>query len=200
MPQDQYRFEIAGDKVVAMFEWDDGLWQTEQLDSNEVATVDKALNVTVTENNGTYLEVKVYSPTGADGNYTLTSETYTDLDGKLLAKEPSEDDEDGDGYDDDDLDHDGSEDDVLDGTDSDDHVLGKDGNDTLRGKGGNDSLDGGAGLDVAQYSAGHKMFSVSISATGAKVTSNGGSDGMDSLQNVERVGFSDGTLALDIGK
>ncbi len=74
------------------------------------------------------------------------------------------------------------------------------GNDLLRGNLGNDTLDGGTGRDVAVYVGTHEIFSVALSTAGATITDKSGAEGSDTLLNIERVDFSDGTLALDIGK
>lgn len=81
-----------------------------------------------------------------------------------------------------------------------DEIRAAEGNDLLRGDAGNDTLDGGTGRDVARYAGAHGIFSVSLAAGGATVVDNSGAEGADSLLNIERLGFSDGTLALDIGK
>lgn len=68
------------------------------------------------------------------------------------------------------------------------------GNDLLTGGAGG-SLDGGAGIDTVSYTgarAGH-----TVSAAGGTITV-AGSGFTDTLVNVERLAFSDGTLAFDV--
>lgn len=89
------------------------------------------------------------------------------------------------------------------GTPGDDSLYGGAGNDTFKASGGNDSIDGGKGVDSALYSAILSNYTV------AKVVSNGvaaytvkdkiGTDGTDTLVNVERLQFTDKKLALDLG-
>jgi hypothetical protein len=61
--------------------------------------------------------------------------------------------------------------------------------------GGDDVLDGGSGLDTALYSGSKANYTVSKSSQGFTAA---GPDGVDSLVSVERLKFSDFTVALDI--
>jgi hypothetical protein len=64
---------------------------------------------------------------------------------------------------------------------------------------GNNAIDGGAGLDTAVYAAPRANFTVKHEVWGYSVQDNVGDGGKDTLLNVERVQFSDGTaLALDV--
>ena len=69
------------------------------------------------------------------------------------------------------------------------------GNDRLTGAAGNDALDGGLGTDTAVYSAARSSYTVTTTTTGATVT---GADGTDTLVGIERLEFTNETLALDI--
>ena len=83
---------------------------------------------------------------------------------------------------------------IFTGAASNDTFVGTVGNDTFNGGAGNDSINGGAGLDVAVYGgtrASHSIFN------GAALTVSGGSDGTDTLSNVERLRFDDTALAFD---
>jgi hypothetical protein len=71
-----------------------------------------------------------------------------------------------------------------------------DGNDTLIGNSLNNTLSGGAGIDTAVYSGKFASYAITINNDAAIVS--GGSDGVDNLQGVERLHFSDVTVALDI--
>jgi hypothetical protein len=85
--------------------------------------------------------------------------------------------------------------DALDGGGGDDQLLGGDGFDALRGGAGNDALNGGSGLDVAVYTGARSGYSITATTV---VDQTPNRDGSDTLTNIERLRFSDGTLALDI--
>ena len=70
------------------------------------------------------------------------------------------------------------------------------GNDRLLGGAGDDTLDGGAGRDSAIFNAKRDAYTLTKSASGATVVA--GFEGTDTLADVERLVFSDLTLALDI--
>lgn len=88
---------------------------------------------------------------------------------------------------------------TLMGTVNADIINGLGGNDTITGLAGNDVIDGGAGLDTAVFSGAFAAYSLALtSATGITVTHlAGGADGMDMLNNVEFMTFSDGTLLFE---
>ncbi|MGO4704343.1 hypothetical protein AB4072_01020 [Microvirga sp. 2MCAF38] len=70
-------------------------------------------------------------------------------------------------------------------------------NDTIRGNGGNDTLDGGAGVDTAIYSSTKSNYSITRYTNGTiKVVDkrSGSPDGSDTLKNIEKLKFSDGTI------
>ena len=86
-------------------------------------------------------------------------------------------------------------------------TMGSAGSDTLRGTsanedftglGGNDFIDGGAGRDTALYSGVRSSYTVTQTATGLTVRDSVGSEGADTLQNIERLEFSDKGIAFDI--
>ena len=77
-----------------------------------------------------------------------------------------------------------------------DTLIGNDLSNMLRGNRGNDVLDGGGGTDTAIYRGGRSEYALSKIASGWTVGSS--LEGIDSLQNVERLKFSDATVALDI--
>ena len=64
----------------------------------------------------------------------------------------------------------------------------------ITGNGGNDTIDGGTGTDVAIF-AGNKA-TYTISQSGSSVTVAGGSDGTDTLTNVEFLKFDDGVWSI----
>jgi uncharacterized delta-60 repeat protein len=82
---------------------------------------------------------------------------------------------------------------TLTGTTGNDTMLGLAGNDLLRGGPGNDTIDGGAGLDTAVFSGLRSDHFVMHVGTDVRVL---GSDGIDTLTNVERVAFDDITVPL----
>ncbi len=96
----------------------------------------------------------------------------------------------------------GDGDDLLIGAEGDERLSGGRGNDTLRGGDGddvlighqgNDALIGGVGIDTAAYDGVFGAFTIDATARSGIVL---GPDGSDSLADVERLQFSNGTLAL----
>lgn len=78
-------------------------------------------------------------------------------------------------------------------------VSGTSGNDNLAGTSGNNSIDGGSGIDTVLYSSNAKAnYTITSTSTGYVVTDNVGTDGTDTLTNVERLQFSNAKIALDI--
>ena len=67
---------------------------------------------------------------------------------------------------------------------------------TLRGRGGDDSLDGGVGVDTAAYDGARSASTLVRTGSGWTVSSV--AEGMDTLVNIERLGFSDVSVALDL--
>lgn len=88
--------------------------------------------------------------------------------------------------------------DVLTGGNSNDALMGGDGNDILEGKGGNDSLDGGNGLDTTLYGSARGNYTITRTGTTFTVQDNSNTTGTDLLSNVERIRFTDTSVALDI--
>lgn len=68
-------------------------------------------------------------------------------------------------------------------------------NDTLTGGAGNDIIDGGAGTDIATYSAAGASYTITKTSTGYTIS--GGTDGSDTLTNIERLNFTDKKIAID---
>lgn len=76
-----------------------------------------------------------------------------------------------------------------------DTFIGSGGNDLFRASAGSDHYDGGTGIDTVWYSAGKGSATVKTSGAGHTVNIAGKTD---SLVNIERIGFGDGsTLAID---
>jgi Ca2+-binding RTX toxin-like protein len=77
-------------------------------------------------------------------------------------------------------------------------IAGGAGNDVLKGEGGNDKLAGGDGLDTAVYAGAHDGYLIAQGSTGTTVSDKSSAEGVDTLTGIERVAFSDGTLAFDL--
>ena len=69
--------------------------------------------------------------------------------------------------------------------------------DTLTPRAGSETIDGGAGLDTLVYASNKATYQLSKSATNFVVTSPSNSD-TDTLSNIERLQFSDVSVALDM--
>ncbi|MFA9215921.1 MAG: DUF4214 domain-containing protein [Sphingomonadaceae bacterium] len=77
-------------------------------------------------------------------------------------------------------------------------AAGSSGNDVIPNTAANDKFNGGNGLDTIAYAAPHDHFVVSKTASGYTVVDQTGVEGSDTLVSIERIHFSDQTLALDI--
>jgi hypothetical protein len=87
---------------------------------------------------------------------------------------------------------------TLAGTRYDDQLFGLGGHDTLQGNAGNDSLDGGAGFDLATYNASRANYTITKASSSFNVADKTGATGVDTAVNIERLVFTDATVALDI--
>ena len=93
----------------------------------------------------------------------------------------------------------GSGNDYLSGGSGNDYLYDSGGNNTLLGGAGNDTLYGGTGTDTAVYSGSRSQYQ--IAAFGGDKFQiadqrTGSPDGTDTITNVEKLQFSDGTYAL----
>jgi len=86
--------------------------------------------------------------------------------------------------------------DQLTGTSFADTLIGLAGKDRLTGGGGADTLNGGDGIDTAVYALARAQYSVA--AKGVAVSALTGAEGSDALSQVERLVFSDVSLAFDL--
>ncbi len=87
--------------------------------------------------------------------------------------------------------------DILIGDAGNDQLNGGDGDDDLEGGAGNDTLDGGAGTaDIAIFSGDLADYEIVTDANGVTTVThlNGGTDGVDTLTNVELLEFADQTI------
>ena len=81
-----------------------------------------------------------------------------------------------------------------------DNILtGNEGNNSFTGGAGNDLIDGQAGLDSALFAGPRADYSVSPGGSATTVQANAGTDGTDTLINIERLRFADLGIALDTG-
>ena len=88
--------------------------------------------------------------------------------------------------------------DNLHGNDVNNVINGGAGNDQITGGGGNDNIDGGIGIDIAIFSGASKGYKISTEATSVLVTGDAITDGIDTLLNIERIRFSDKSIAIDL--
>lgn len=91
----------------------------------------------------------------------------------------------------------GNGNDTIYGNNSNNVLQGGGGNDFISGGAGNDTIDGGSGIDTALFSGDRSLYNLSNIAAGWVVSSI--VEGTDTIKNVERLGFSDSKLALDVG-
>ena len=78
-----------------------------------------------------------------------------------------------------------------------DRITGNSDANFLEGGAGNDTIDGGGGIDTAVFNI--TRGSSTLFAIGASWTVSASTDGTDTLTNIERLKFSDGGRALDMG-
>ncbi len=83
--------------------------------------------------------------------------------------------------------------DRLYGDDGNDTVFGGFGNDTLYGGAGNDTIDGGTGTDVLVLPGAKSNYSLTKISSGWSVTDTIGTDGTDTIKDVEVIQFTDTT-------
>lgn len=80
-----------------------------------------------------------------------------------------------------------------------DVIVGNALNNSIDGQGGNDTIDGGAGIDTALYAGPRANYTLAKTSNGFSLADMTGVAGIDALQNVERLKFSNGSIALDVG-
>ena len=86
---------------------------------------------------------------------------------------------------------------ILSGADT---IKGSSGADVLFGAGGNDVIDGGNGVDTVVFTGAAAQYTVTQTTGGGLTVSDSvaGRNGVDTLQNVEQLRFSDYTLVFDL--
>ena len=72
-------------------------------------------------------------------------------------------------------------------------------NDTIKGQPGTDFFDGGLGIDTVVYNGPQERYSITKSGNRYVVSEPTGSDDTDYFSNIERIQFSNGKVALDLG-
>ncbi len=89
--------------------------------------------------------------------------------------------------------------DTIQGSAGADGLMGFAGNDRIRGGGGDDWISGGAGADFALYAGSRAGYTVTRAPGGVTVADGSGAEGKDLLVEVERLSFTDTSVALDVG-
>jgi len=84
------------------------------------------------------------------------------------------------------------------GTELDDVLVGTAAKDVLTGKGGDDTVNGAQGVDTAVYVGLRSSYDLQTTIGRVKISALKGSEGTDTLFDVERLKFADKTIALDI--
>jgi Ca2+-binding RTX toxin-like protein len=72
------------------------------------------------------------------------------------------------------------------------------GNDQITGGGGNDNINGGTGIDTAIFIGATKNFKYYIGSASLILVGDPTTDGTDTLTNIERLKFSDKSIAVDL--
>jgi Ca2+-binding RTX toxin-like protein len=88
---------------------------------------------------------------------------------------------------------------LIHGGSGNDLIEGWDGNDILNGGQGTDQLNGGTGIDTAQFNGAWGNYKTSMTNNIFIVTDQkSGNDGTDSLTGIERLKFTDKSIAIDL--
>lgn len=77
-------------------------------------------------------------------------------------------------------------------------LTGTSGNDSFTSGPGNDSIDGGAGIDTVTYSGARAAYTLTRNGSTYTVHANSGSDGTDTLTNIESLKFTDMSVNLTV--
>lgn len=148
-----YKFVDTNGSLSMFYEFN-GAFNSETLSLDQQLSLDaqtKAVTLKTTYDD--YIRVQTFVPTisTADdpANYTLSGETFTNLQGQVILHAPTPMGIDDAGTDGNDTTH---------GGEGDDHLFGMAGNDRLDGNGGNDRLSGGAGNDNLTGDAGDDVL------------------------------------------
>jgi hypothetical protein len=88
-------------------------------------------------------------------------------------------------------------DNTLSGGDGADKISGGLGNDTITASPSNDLMDGGEGIDTAIYSGNLGNYKLTLGPSSTIMTDRTGTEGTDTLVDIEKLTFADRTLDLD---
>jgi Ca2+-binding RTX toxin-like protein len=217
---DGYQFSITNGAITGIFEIENGYAKQERIEFGETWKV-SGNEVIKTEFEHGFTQVSVYADTDTDGIFNKISQSYfssvpnpSDTQIQLdkmsfplsIAGGEATDDiwEGGDSADiyygasGRDILRGASGNDALHGGNDNDDLYGEIGNDYLYGSSGDDYLNGGEGIDYATYLGTHDQYEVNLNMTDIEVIDLVvGRDGSDRLFDVERLSFSDTSIALD---
>lgn len=126
------------------------------------------------------IELAVMQDLGIDVKLPVTGLPYTDLDDKSPNIVGT------------------AGDDVLYGDFQPNVMTGGSGNDVFEGGAGDDTLNGGAGRDTALYAGSADGYDVKLLGRHITVVDRQGNEGIDTLESIERIHFSDSALAFDV--
>ena len=73
---------------------------------------------------------------------------------------------------------------------------GTSGDDTFHSSTGNEAFNGGAGVDTVIFSGHESDYTISLAGAGFSLKDNVGTDGIDTVVNIEKLQFSDHTLTI----
>jgi hypothetical protein len=85
------------------------------------------------------------------------------------------------------------------GTAQADTITGNDSDNAITGGAGNDAIDGGKGTDTAIFTGTRTTYTLTKTASGYTAAAKSGTDGTDTVTNVEKLQFSDMTINLQVG-
>ena len=77
-------------------------------------------------------------------------------------------------------------------------VTGSAASDTFTSGAGDDAFDGGSGVDAVVYSIARSNATLKVVTGGFSLTDKSGALGTDTLTSIERLKFTDGSIALDL--
>lgn len=216
-----YQFTTANGVITGITEIENGYSQQEHIEYGETWEI-QGNQVVKTEFEHGFTQVSVYTDANNDGIFNKTSQSYLSttlsngsaqlqtslntLSLNISGGEATDDIWEGGtsadiyyGASGRDILHGAHGDDDLYGGNDNDDLYGEVGNDDLYGSSGDDFLNGGTGIDCATYSGAHDQYTINLNSNGVEVIDQSLSrDGFDSLTDVERLSFSDTSVALDV--
>ena len=208
-----YQFDIANGVINAVYECEHGIRQLERTEFGETWTVSGS-SIIKTEAEHGFTKTSIYADANGDGIFQKISQSYQSI-GQTAASQTQfmlsggNDDDDqwkgaevADRYYGDvgnDTVHGNLGDDELYGGNDNDNLYGDEGDDRLYGSSGDDHLDGGDGIDHAYFEGTTSQYSLTRSGAEILVRDTLNlRDGLDTVTNVERLHFTDHTVAFDL--